>query len=302
MSGVKPFFTRRSDAIDTSEPASIKGILVKLALSTVATVLALTFLALAGTARAQSQTEQASRPAPGEQTILVAGATGRTGRLVIALLKEEGYRVRAMTRDPLRAQEEIGADYQWVKADARDPASLTRVMQDIDKVICVIGASRGDPTNTPEAVDYGGVRNLTDAARAAGVEHFVLVSSAGVTHKDHILNKIADNLLIWKLKGENHLRASGMAYTIVRPTGLRDWAGGEYGIFMDQGDAIGDGLIARADVAAVLVAALSDPAALNKTFEIFNYKALDPASWRGGFRWLKPDPATAPQDTARPEE
>jgi hypothetical protein len=48
----------------------------------------------------------------------------------------------------------------------------------------------------------------------------------GVTDPDHMLNKILDNVLVWKLRGEDALRAAGVPYTIVRPGGLQDGPGG----------------------------------------------------------------------------
>ena len=234
--------------------------------------------------------DQPQDEAANPEIILVAGATGRTGRLVITLLKDEGYHVRAMTRNAVNARETIGAEYDWVEADVRNPDSLTRIMKDVSRVISVIGARRGDPTNTPEMVDYGGVAALVDAARAQGsIKHFVLTSSGGVTHEEHALNAAYNNVLMWKLKGEDYLRASGISYTVVRPLGLRDWAGSEYGVILNQGDDVMDGLISRADVAAVIVEALSNEDARNKTFEIYNYKAMTSDAWRKNFSQLMAD-------------
>jgi len=56
----------------------------------------------------------------------------------------------------------------------------------------------------------------------AGVERFVQISSMGVTNPYHYLDKNLDNVLRWKLRGDEVLRASGLRYTIVRPGGLTD--------------------------------------------------------------------------------
>jgi uncharacterized protein YbjT (DUF2867 family) len=118
----------------------------------------------------------------------------------------------------------------------------------------------------------------------------VLLSSAGVTHPDHPLNARFNNILRWKLKGEDYLRASGLAYTVVRPLGLRDTAGDTKGVRVLQGDTVTAGReISRADVAAVVVAALKTPAARGKTFEIHNDDTLPVGAWRGGFAALKAD-------------
>ena len=72
-----------------------------------------------------------------------------------------------------------------------------------------------------------------------------------------------------KFKAEEYIRSSGMKYTIVRPGGLKDGPAGEKTLVVQQGDTSA-GSVARADVAAVCVAALADPAAKNVTLELFS--------------------------------
>jgi uncharacterized protein YbjT (DUF2867 family) len=151
--------------------------------------------------------------------------------------------------------------------------------------------------NSPEFVDYGGVKNLADAARAAGVRHLVLESSAGAGSGGGVtgvlLNLLSGDALKWKAKGEAHLRASGVPYTIVRPGGLTDDPGGKTGLALLQGDEK-SGRIPRADVAAVLVAALDNPAAVRKTLEVVTDAAAKPGAWRNGFSALRRDPPASP--------
>ncbi len=217
-------------------------------------------------------------------TVLVAGASGKTGRHVMEILSEDGYTPRGMTRNPERAAQSVGAGYDWVRADATDPATLTAAVEGADYVICTIGSQEPRGPNSPEFVDYGGVKNLIDAAVAANVKHFVLVSSQGATDDspDNPLNKMFSNVLIWKLKGENHLRASGLNYTVVRPGGLEGYQhdAGTVGLRFDQGDD-SRGAIPRKDVAAVLVAALSDADANKKTFELYQDGDAPANNWQG---------------------
>jgi uncharacterized protein YbjT (DUF2867 family) len=138
-------------------------------------------------------------------------------------------------------------------------------------VFSAIGSSgrSGDPSNSPEAVDFGGVKTIADEAAAAGVEHMVLVSSMGASVEDHPLNQMFDNVLRWKFKGEEALRNSGMPYTIIRAGGLTEETGGESEIRIFAEDA-GEGRIPRADVASVCVAVLNSPAAMNKTLSVIS--------------------------------
>lgn len=82
-----------------------------------------------------------------------------------------------------------------------------------------------------------------------------------------------------KYQGEQALRASGLPYTVVRPGGLKDEAAGQRTLVAAQGDR-SSGSVARADVAAVCVAALSDPAARGVTMELV--AAKDSGSGDGG--------------------
>jgi len=228
-----------------------------------------------------------AQAADAKPLILVAGASGATGKLIVAALLNEGYAVRGMSRDPARAAKAGGAKIQWVKADVRDAASLPAAVKGAGAVLCAVGAREPQGDNSPEKVDFEGVRNLIDAAKAAGVGHFILESSCNVTIPEHNFNKIFNGLLLWKMKAEDHLRASGLGFTIVRPPQLLDEPGGVKGVRIQQGDVGGPGQIARADVAAVMVAALSEPAMINTTFEIFGAATLPVNGWRKSLNLLK---------------
>jgi len=106
-------------------------------------------------------------------------------------------------------------------------------------VVSAIGARGAKGPDRPEMIDYQGVANLAAAAAQAGIRHFVLVSSMGTTQADHPLNKLFGNVMIWKAKGEQALRDSGVPYTIVRPGGLVNEPAGQGRIQLVQGDPPG---------------------------------------------------------------
>lgn len=220
--------------------------------------------------------------------VLVAGATGGTGQQVVRELKAAGYEVRALVRDPASARNLLGYGVEYATGDVRDRATIDSALKGVRYAISAIGATRKDPANGPEFVDFQGVRNLADAAAAAKVDQLVVVSSAGVTREDHPLNKMFDNVLIWKGRGEDAVRASGVPYTIIRPGGLTDQPGGQSGVRFEQGDK-GTGFIPRADVARVCVAALKSPAARNRTFELYSAPSASPEmDWDAAFGKLAP--------------
>jgi uncharacterized protein YbjT (DUF2867 family) len=207
--------------------------------------------------------------------VLVAGATGGTGRALVRNLSSQGFVVKALVRDEKKARAVLGDDIRYAVGDVRNINTLALAMDDVTYVISAIGASRSDASNYPEAVDFGGVKNLASVAAEMGVKQFVLVSSAGVTQEDHFLNKAFNNVMTWKLAGEEALRASGVPYTIVRPGGLVNTPGGKDAIVFAQGDT-SSGRISREDLALICIAALQVPAAINKTFE--TYSSEEPGS------------------------
>ncbi len=199
--------------------------------------------------------------------VVVAGATGRTGQLVVKHLRAEGFEVRAMVRSLEKGKKVLGDNVAMVQADVTQPSSLGPLLDGADFVISAIGRA-GE--SSPEVVDYGGSVALIDAAKAVGIKKFIMVTSGGVTWKVHPLNLMSNNVLKWKRKAEIYLRASGLTHVIVRPNGgLSDDPAGANTITFRQNDTFG-GKISRDDVAVVCVKALEYQAADNKTFEIQN--------------------------------
>lgn len=230
------------------------------------------------------------------RTILVAGASGRVGHRVVQQLQAQGLQFRALTRDAGSARDRWGTKLprvDWVSGDVRDAARMREVVSGSDFVICVIGSREISGPNSAEFVDYGGVRNLVDAAGAAGVRRFVLLTAIGVTDREHPFNKATRGALEWRFKGEQYLRASGLDYTIVRPGGLIDTPAGQQGVRLAQGDdwkPVLRATLSRDDLAQVLIEALRVPEARNVTFEIVNDAAVVPEAWREQLRSLRPDP------------
>lgn len=223
-------------------------------------------------------------------TVLVAGATGSIGRIVVGLLNDEGFAVRGMTRNPEEAAEKYGSDYDWVRADVRDPADLVPVMDGVDWVICSIGYTEFEGPNSAQFVDYMGVRNLVEAAAAQGVRHFVLVSASSAgPYRDHKQNPRFGYVAYWKTKAEQILKDSGLSFTIVGPGGYLDEPGGVKGVRIFPRSDFTMGYISREDVAAIVVASLTDPAARGKAFAAQYDDSVEPGAWRDSFEALQPE-------------
>lgn len=234
--------------------------------------------------------------APPDGPVVVAGASGRTGQFILRELQARGLSYRPLTRSRAAALERLGPDAAaeaWVEVDVRDPAAVDAAVAGAGAIISVIGTREVRGPNSAEFVDYGGVKNLVDAARRQGVRHLVLLTAIGVTDPAHPLNKAANNTLAWRFRGEEYLRASGIPYTIVRPAGLRDEPTGHWGgLRLDQGDdwqKVKGTVVAREDIARLMVEALGNPALRNVTLEAVADKAVDPEAWRARLATLQPD-------------
>lgn len=240
-------------------------------------------LGLAGLALAGCATTTNTVP----NGVLVVGASGQTGQLIVAQLVAEGYPVRALVRDAAKPGVAFPAGVTVVSGDVKDPATLGPAMAGMSYVISAVGAKSGQGPDRPEMIDYQGVSNLATAARGAGIRQFVLVSSRSVTQEDNPLNRMFGDVLKWKLKGEDALRASGVPYTVVRPGGLINAPARQKAVIFEQGDKSStQTTISRADVADICVQALKYPEARNKTFETSTVAGPPVSDWRALFAAL----------------
>jgi uncharacterized protein YbjT (DUF2867 family) len=225
------------------------------------------------------------------ETVVVAGATGKSGPPLVKILVDQGYMVRAMVRDKAKAGD-MGKNVEVVQADVTKPETLAAAMKGATYVISTIGAGGVEPPNNAENVDYKGVVNLTDAAKAAGVKRFVLMSSigAGDPNPEVFLNKRFGMVLMWKGKGEDHLRKSGMPYTIVRPGGLADCEPGKIGLkIAGVGAKMEGGRICRSDVGLIMADALTNKDAVGTTIETVQDEKAALTAWKSAWAGVKKD-------------
>ncbi|MDQ6918107.1 MAG: NAD(P)H-binding protein [Candidatus Dormibacteraeota bacterium] len=150
--------------------------------------------------------------------ILVAGGTGRVGGGVVRLLTTRGESVRVLSRDPEAGRRPGLESIEIVHGDVSDPGAVARAVAGARTVVSTI-TGFGPGEAGPAVVDAAGNRALIRAARSVGAEHFILVSIAGAgpAHPLEIYRA--------KFQAEEELKASGLAWTVIRPTTLMEtWA------------------------------------------------------------------------------
>ena len=148
--------------------------------------------------------------------ILVAGGTGMLGRSLIPLLAGHREPIRVLTRRGVPGPQLALPGIEVAIGDVRDPETLRRAMVGVRTVISAINGFGGDGALGVKAIDRDGNVNLIETAEAAGVEHFILVSIQQAA-ADHPIE-----LFRMKATAEQRLRASRMAWTIVRPTAYQE--------------------------------------------------------------------------------
>ncbi len=150
--------------------------------------------------------------------ILIAGGTGTLGTQVVGLLTARGLEVRILTREPARARHLEGDLVEVVSGDVRDARAVQRAVAGTQTIISAIQGFGGADPAGPQDVDRQGNSNLIQAAKAEA-EHFILVSIQGAA-PDHPME-----LFRMKYLAEQELKASGLAWTIIRPTAyMETWA------------------------------------------------------------------------------
>jgi uncharacterized protein YbjT (DUF2867 family) len=202
-------------------------------------------------------------------TVLVVGATGSIGRLVVDAAIRQGHAVRALVRDPAKASR-FARGAQVIVGDVTRPDTLSDAVEGVDAVVFTLGSDGAGKVGA-ERIDYGGVRNVLRAL-GARTARIALMTAIGVTNRTGAYNR-ATEAHDWKRRSERLVRASGLPYTIVRPGWFDSNGPDEHRLVLLQGDRRqagnpNDGVVARRQIAEVLARSLTSEHALRKTFEL----------------------------------
>jgi len=200
--------------------------------------------------------------------IAIAGGHGQIALALARLLTERGDEVRSLIRNPDHAGDIEATGAEPVVCDLENAAGeeVAAAVGDAEAVVFAAGAGPGSGPDRKWTMDYGGAVKLIDAAKARGIDRYVMVSSMGADADAPGDDTFAVYLRA-KGKADDDLRASGLDYTIVRPGRLtNDPAVGRVAL-TENGER---GEIPRADVAAVLAAVLHAPNTIGKTLDLIS--------------------------------
>jgi uncharacterized protein YbjT (DUF2867 family) len=207
--------------------------------------------------------------------VLVAGANGHTGRHIIEQLAEGGHQGFAMIHDPEQADTltSLGAA-DIVIADLEK--NLSEAVNGMEAIIFAAGSGSKTGPEKTIAVDQEGAKRLIDAGKKERIKQFVMLSSVGADQPSGPIQQYLEA----KHKADEHLKSSGIPYTIIRTGSLSfDEPTGKIELSSHFESTKGRS-IPRKDVAHTIVASLNHEKTLNKAFEILSGddeigKALD---------------------------
>lgn len=205
--------------------------------------------------------------------IIVFGGNRATGLEIVKMLRDKGEDVTVAVRptSDTAALQALGA--KTVIADALDAEAVRAAFASgsYRVVVSTLGTARGEQAKRPDLV---GNRNVIDAAKAADATRFVFVTVVGTgnsaTSAPLPARLALKEVIALKGQAEDHLRASGLQYTIIRPGGLGQGRSTGQAQLADDPDAFS--YISRVDLAKLVVGAIGDPATIGRT-----YNAYDPS-------------------------
>jgi uncharacterized protein YbjT (DUF2867 family) len=201
--------------------------------------------------------------------VLVVGATSSIGHLAVEEAIRQGHTVRALVRNTKKARR-LSAGTDVVVGDLTHVETLAAAVDGVDAIVFTHGSDGVGKTGA-ERIDYGGVRNVLAALGGRSVR-VALMTAIGVTNREGDYNRRTE-ARDWKRRGERLVRVSGLPYTVVRPGWFDYNKPDEHRLVFLQGDRRhagdpSDGVIARRQIAEVLVASLTSDGALRKSLEL----------------------------------
>jgi uncharacterized protein YbjT (DUF2867 family) len=196
--------------------------------------------------------------------VVVAGGHGQIALRLLGLLAGRGDRARGLIRNPAHAADLEAAGAEAVVCDMEAEDDLGPFVAGAGAVVFAAGAGPGSGAERKRTVDLGAALKLVDAARAAGIRRYVMVSAIGSGRPER-WSEVMRPYYEAKTEADERLAAAGLDHTIVRPGSLTDGPGTSR---VSIGEDLGSGRIARADVASVLAAVLVTDSTIGKAFDV----------------------------------
>jgi uncharacterized protein YbjT (DUF2867 family) len=198
--------------------------------------------------------------------IVIAGGHGQIARQFGRLVASAGHKPVGMIRKPEQVPDlrEDGVEPAIIDLEATDVAEMTELVRGADAVVFAAGGGPDGNAARKETVDKGAAIMLADAAEAAGVRRYVMVSAMGTEHADPDSDDVMQVYLRAKQAADDYVRSRDLDWTIVRPGLLTD----EVPSGRVRVGNLERGSVTRGDVAHVLAEVLEARNTFGKTFDV----------------------------------
>ena len=198
--------------------------------------------------------------------VAVAGGHGQIALRLARILADRGDAARSLIRNPDHAGDVRAAGGEPVVCDLEQATAdeVAEAIKGADAVVFAAGAGPGSGPDRKWTMDHGGAVKLIEAARQAGIDRYVMVSSMGADAQAGDDDTFSVYLRA-KGRADEDLRAAGLDHTIIRPGRLTNDPGTGH---VTLAETVGGGEVPRDDVAAVLAAALAAPSTIGRTAEL----------------------------------
>ncbi|MFJ8674462.1 SDR family oxidoreductase [Streptomyces sp. NPDC093589] len=203
--------------------------------------------------------------------IVIAGGHGQIALRLERLLAKRGDEVAGIIRRPEQAGDLLAAGAEPVVCDLESASveDVARHLAEADAAVFAAGAGPGSGSDRKDSVDRGAATLFADAAEAAGVRRFLVVSSMGADREPpEGTDPVFASYLRAKGAADKDVRArAGLDWTILRPGRLTDAPGTG---LVTLADATGRGEVTRDDVAAALAELIGEPGTVGRSLELIN--------------------------------
>ena len=200
--------------------------------------------------------------------IVIAGGHGQIARHFGRLVTDAGHRSVGMIRSPEQIPdlEEDGVEPAILNLEATDLDEMTKIVRGADVVVFAAGGGPDGNAARKETVDKGAAIMLADAAEAAGVRRYVMVSAMGTDQADPHSEEVFQVYLRAKQAADDYVRGGDLDWTIVKPGRLTN----DVPTGLVQVGRLERGSVTRGDVAHVLAEVIESDNTIGKTFDLLN--------------------------------
>ncbi len=198
--------------------------------------------------------------------IVIAGGHGQIARQLGRLVAATGHQPVGMIRKPEQVPDlqEDGVEPALIDLENTDVAEMTEIVKGADAVVFAAGGGADGNAERKETVDKGAAIMLADAAEAAGVRRYVMLSAMGTEGADPDSEDVMQVYLRAKQAADDDVRGRDLDWTVVRPGMLTD----DVPTGRVQVGQLERGSVTRGDVAHVLACVLESGHAIGKTFDV----------------------------------